>query len=93
MTTWPLISPSGNLKPGLVLLRAVAAEGGLPEFVTAPTGAGTIPPLAPEPVAPIRVVLLDIPPGQGSSAASFHFAACPLGGRRFLDKCIRWHPG
>jgi GTA TIM-barrel-like domain/Putative phage tail protein len=83
-------------KPGLVLIRGIAGDGGMPEFVTAPTGAGTIPPIAPEPVAPIRVELLDIPllgEGQGSSASSFYFAACPLGGggrRQPLCTDRRW---
>ncbi len=39
-------------KPGLVLLRGIATDGGIPEFYTAPTGSGAIPPSAAEPVAP-----------------------------------------
>ena len=73
-------------KPGLVLLRGVPTDGGVPEFYTAPTGSGSLPPAAAEPVAPIRVELLDMPimtDSHDASAASFYVAACPVGAGRF----------
>ena len=73
-------------KPGLVLLRGVATDGGIPAFYTAPTGSGVLPPTAPEPVAPIRVELLDMPTmidSYGASVPSFYGAACPVGPGRF----------
>jgi hypothetical protein len=73
-------------RPGLVLVRGVATDGGIPEFATVPTDSGSIPPLAPEPVAPIRVELLDMPlmiESHEATAPSFYFAGCPLGGGRF----------
>lgn len=72
-------------RPGLVLVRGVATDGGIPEFATVPTDSGSIPPLAPEPVAPIRVELLDMPlmiESHDATAPSFYLAACPLGGGR-----------
>lgn len=72
-------------KPGLVLVRGVAA-GGNPEFVGAGTGSGAITPAVPEPVGPVRVELLDMPlmiEAHEASAPSFYMAACPLGGGRF----------
>ena len=72
-------------KPGLVLVRGVAA-GGNPEFLGAGTGSGALTPSVPEPVAPVRVELLDMPlmvEAHEASAASFYMAACPLGGGRF----------
>lgn len=79
-------------RPGLVLVRGVATDGGIPEFATVPTDSGTIPPLAPEPVAPIRVELLDMPlmiESHEASAGSYYLAACPLGGGRFRGPCKR----
>jgi hypothetical protein len=73
-------------KPGLVLLRGVATDGGVPEFYTAPTGSGVLPPSAPEPVAPVRVELLDMPimiDNHDASASSFYVAAYPVGIGRF----------
>jgi len=73
-------------KPGLVLLRGVANDGGIPEFYTAPTGSGVLPPSVPEPVAPIRVELLDMPimiDSHDASAPSFYVAACQMGTGRF----------
>jgi hypothetical protein len=73
-------------KPGLVLLRGVATDGGIPEFYTAPTGSGVLPPSVPEPVAPVRVELLDMPimvDSHDASAPSFYVAACPVGTGRF----------
>jgi hypothetical protein len=73
-------------KPGLVLLRGIATDGGIPEFYTAPTGSGAIPPSAAEPVAPVRVELLDMPimvDAHEASAPSFYMAACPVGVGRF----------
>ncbi len=72
-------------KPGLVLVRGVAA-GGNPEFLGSGTGSGSLPPLVPEPIAPVRVELLDVPlmiEAHEATAASFYVAACPLGGGRF----------
>lgn len=72
-------------KPGLVLVRGVAA-GGNPEFFAAGTGSGALPPSVPEPVAPVRVALLDMPlmiEAHEAAAASFYMAACPVGGGRF----------
>ncbi len=73
-------------KPGLVLLRGVATDGGIPEFYTAPTGSGVLPPSVPEPVAPVRVELLDMPimiDSHDASAPSFYVAVCPVGTGRF----------
>jgi Putative phage tail protein len=73
-------------KPGLVLVRGVATDGGIPEFYVAPTGSGALPPSAAEPVAPIRVELLDMPimiDQHDASAASFYVAVCPVGAGRF----------
>ena len=73
-------------KPGLVLLRGIATDGGIPEFYTAPTGSGAIPPSAAEPVAPVRVELLDMPimvDAHEASSASFYMASCPVGVGRF----------
>jgi hypothetical protein len=73
-------------KPGLVLLRGVATDGDLPQFVTVPTDSGVIPPVVPEPVGPIRAELLDLPlmiESHAASAQSFYFAACPIGGGTF----------
>lgn len=73
-------------KPGLVLLRGVATDGGIPEFYTAPTGSGVLPPSVPEPVAPVRVDLLDMPimvDSHDAFAPSFYVAACPVGTGRF----------
>jgi hypothetical protein len=73
-------------KPGLVLLRGIATDGGIPEFYTAPTGSGAIPPSAAEPVAPVRVELLDMPimmDSHEASAPSFYMASCPVGVGRF----------
>jgi hypothetical protein len=73
-------------KPGLVLLRGVATDGDLPQFVTVPTESGEIPPVVPEPVGPIRVELMDLPlmvESHASSAQSFYFGACPVGGGTF----------
>jgi hypothetical protein len=73
-------------KPGLVLLRGVATDGGIPEFYTAPTDSGVLPPSIPEPVAPVSVQLLDMPimiDNHDASAPSFYVAACPVGTGRF----------
>jgi len=73
-------------KPGLVLLRGVATDGGIPEFYTAPTDSGVLPPSVPEPVAPVRIELLDMPimiDSHDASAPSFYVAACPAGTGRF----------
>jgi hypothetical protein len=73
-------------KPGLVLLRGVATDGGIPEFYTAPTDSGVLPPSIPEPVAPVSVQLLDMPimiDSHDASAPSFYVAACPVGTGRF----------
>jgi len=73
-------------KPGLVLLRGVATDGGLPEFYTAPTGSGAIPPSAAEPVAPVGIELLDMPimlDSHEAAAPSFYVASCPVGVGRF----------
>jgi hypothetical protein len=75
-----------------VLVRGVATDGGIPQFATVPTDSGTIPPLAPEPVAPIRAELLDMPlmiESHEASPASFYLAACPLGGGRFDHRAAR----
>jgi hypothetical protein len=73
-------------RPGLVLVRGIATDGGVPEFVTVGTGSGELPPSAPEPPAPIRVELLDMPimiDSHEASASSFYMAACPIGPGRF----------
>lgn len=73
-------------RPGLVLVRGVATDGGNPDFYAPGTDSGALPPSVPEPVAPIRVELLDMPlmiDAHEASAASFYVAACPLGGGRF----------
>lgn len=73
-------------RPGLVLVRGIATDGGVPEFVTVDTGSGAIPPSAPEPPAPIRVELLDMPlmlDAHDASDSSFYVAACPVGPGRF----------
>lgn len=73
-------------KPGLVLVRGQATDGGNPDFVSTPTGSGSLPPSAPEPVSPVRIELLDMPilvDGHEASSTSFYMAACPLGGGRF----------
>jgi hypothetical protein len=73
-------------RPGLVLVRGIATDGGVPEFVTVDTGSGAIPPSAPEPPAPIRVELLDMPlmlDTHDASGPSFYVAACPVGPGRF----------
>lgn len=73
-------------KPGLVLLRGVATDGGIPEFYTAPTDSGVLPPSVPEPVAPVGVQLLDMPimiDSHDASAPSVYVAACPVGTGRF----------
>jgi len=64
-------------RPGLVLVRGIAADGGNPDFVTVGTGSGSIPPAAPEPVAPVKVELLDIPllrDADDAAAACFYMA-------------------
>jgi len=78
-------------RPGLVLVRGVATDGGVPEFVTVGTESGAIPPAAAEPPAPIRVELLDMPlmiDAHDASAASFYVAACPLGAGRFRGAAL-----
>ena len=73
-------------KPGLVLVRGQATDGGNPDFVSVPTGSGSLPPAAPEPVSPVRIDLLDMPiliDAHEASSPSFYMAACPLGGGRF----------
>ena len=77
-------------KPGLVLVRGVAA-GGDPEFVGAATGSGSLEPSVPEPVGPVRVELLDMPlmlEAHEATAPSFYMAACPLGGGRFRGAAL-----
>ncbi|ALK08994.1 baseplate multidomain protein megatron [Blastochloris viridis] len=73
-------------KPGLVLVRGQATDGGNPDYVTAPTGSGSMPPVAADPVPPVKIELLDMPiiiDAHDASAASFYMAACPIGGGRF----------
>jgi len=70
-------------KPGLVLLRGVATDGDLPQFVTVPTGSGDLQPNVPDSASPTRVELMDLPlltEEQAGSAQSFSMAACSLGG-------------
>jgi len=78
-------------QPGLVLVRGVTTDGGVPEFVTVGTESGLVPPAAAEPPGPIRVELLDTPlmiDAYALSAASFYVAACPLGPGRFRGAAL-----
>ncbi|NJO53594.1 MAG: hypothetical protein HC829_01025 [Bacteroidales bacterium] len=73
-------------KPGLVLVRGQATDGGNPDYVTAPTGSGSMPPVAADPVPPVKIELLDMPiiiDAHDGAAASFYVAARPMGGGRF----------
>lgn len=73
-------------KPGLVLLRGVATDGDMPQFVTVPTGSGGLEPNVPAPASPTRVELLDLPlmtENHAGVAQSFYMAACSLGGGVF----------
>lgn len=73
-------------KPGLVLVRGVATDGAMPQFVTVPTGSGSIEPNLPVSAPPTRAELMDLPllsEDHVGSAASFYFAACSLGGAPF----------
>ncbi len=73
-------------KPGLVLVRGVATDGDLPQFVTVPTGSGDLQPNVPDTASPSRVELMDLPlliEGDAGEAQSFYMAACSLGGAPF----------
>nr|WP_155480870.1 glycoside hydrolase TIM-barrel-like domain-containing protein [Rhodoplanes serenus] len=73
-------------RPGLVLLRGVATDGDLPQFVTVPTGSGGLEPNVPDAASPTRVELLDLPlmtETHAGTAQSFYMAACSLGGGVF----------
>lgn len=73
-------------KPGLVLVRGVATDGDMPQFVTVPTGSGGLQPNVPDTAAPSRVELMDLPlliEGDAGEAQSFYMAACSLGGAPF----------
>jgi hypothetical protein len=68
------------------LVRGQATDGGNPDYVTAPTGSGSMPPVAADPVPPVKIELLDMPiiiDAHDGAAASFYMAACPIGGGRF----------
>ncbi len=73
-------------KPGLVLVRGVATDGDLPQFVTVPTGSGDLQPNVPDTASPTRVELMDLPllsEADAGEATSFYMAACSLGGAPF----------
>jgi hypothetical protein len=73
-------------KPGLVLVRGVATDGDLPQFVTVPTGSGDLQPNLPDTASPSRVELMDLPllsEADAGDATSFYMAACSLGGAPF----------
>ena len=75
-----------RLKPGLVLVRGVATDGDLPQFVTVPTGSGDLQPNVPDTASPSRVELMDLPlltEAEAGEATSFYMAACSLGGAPF----------